>query len=77
MRNYYLVIRDKYFSHFNLSLFLFCSQYSRIKEREKSRRGPIKARQGEFRVLRAGQNVTTARGHHVAARQSVDHSAHH
>jgi len=66
----------KGFVEINLSMRL-CLQYPGAAEGEVPRCCTLQERQGEHRVLRAGQDAAPPRRHHHAARQGFHHQAHH
>lgn len=53
------------------------SQSPEPAQREISQCRPFAAGEGEFRVLRAGQDAASARGHHQPAGQGLGHPADH
>lgn len=56
---------------------LLTSQSPEPAQREISQCRPFAAGEGEFRVLRAGQDAASARGHHQPAGQGLGHPADH
>ena len=63
-----------YFSHCDVYLI---RQYIGDEEREIEGRGSVSSRQRKLRILRAGQDVASAAGHHFPAGQGLHHPIDH